>query len=511
MDEQHTQMDSMNGKETTGGESVQRNAVAQKPGNNLVKIKKVGQEKDMEIREANKRLAMENKDLKQRLEQLLLRINALEMSPPPRRRKDANATNVEVSNMFGVLEEDETMEDDSVQENGATASSIAQNGEGSTLNAREKALAERRARFAAPIRDDLREAIKVNTNLLKAAAVAKAAAAAKEQGKPAGATKKGATAKNNGTKEQNAEGNPRTLKGRVKVYNLEAEKMTQIFNEKNIEVNFKMAKNAATMIACHPEHRLEVVPSLKEHKHTGHSYMTQEDRDEIRLLKNLHHQWEPNKVKEELVKELNQMGGSFSDIMVERFKTYHSEANDLKYNMYIVRAMDKDTINMLTGTRGVCHTIVQWEKLRKGPITQCHNCYQFGHSMKGQCFNPIQCKRCLEKGANHKCTVELVTPMVENDWNVYAEYTCCNCKEKGHPPTHKKCSSWGKAVEAAEKAKATKNRERLAKNQGYEAARNPPIMCGPREARRKHPRGRSRKGMMVITQKKRTTSTLRTK
>lgn len=88
--------------------------------------------------------------------------------------------------------------------------------------------------------------------------------------------------------------------------------MTQVFNEKNIEVNFKMAKDGATMIACNPEQRLEAVQSLKEHKHTGHSYMTQEDRDEIRLLKNLHHHWGPNKVKEELVKELNQIGGSFS-------------------------------------------------------------------------------------------------------------------------------------------------------------------------------------------------------
>lgn len=155
------------------------------------------------------------------------------------------------------------------------------------------------------------------------------------------------------------------------------------------------------------------------------------------------------------------------------FKTYHSEANDLKYDMYIVRAMDKDTMDMLTGIRGVCHTIVKWERMRKSPVTQCHNCYQFGHSLKGQCFNPRQCKRCLEKGDDHICTVELVTPTAENNWNVYADYTCCNCKQKGHPPTYKKCTGRDKALKNAAKAQEAKNRERSAKNATYKPAPEP--------------------------------------
>lgn len=70
--------------ETEAGDKVQMNATGSSSGNELVKIRTVDQEKDKEIREANR-------GLKMRLEQLLIRINGLEMSPPPRRRKDANA------------------------------------------------------------------------------------------------------------------------------------------------------------------------------------------------------------------------------------------------------------------------------------------------------------------------------------------------------------------------------------------------------------------------------------
>lgn len=134
----------------------------------------------------------------------------------------------------------------------------------------------------------------------------------------------------------------------------------------------------------------------------------------------------------------------------------------------------------------VCWSRVKWEEMKRPPVILCLNCYDVGHSMSGGCFRPRQCKRCPEKG-QHDCKVEKLPVIDEkgNEQNEYGNYTCCNCGQKGHPPTWAGCS-WLK--EKTERALEARNRVQHGKFAKFVDA--PMVTSNPWTAPRSTPEAR---------------------
>lgn len=324
------------------------------------------------------------------------------------------------------------------------------------MSERERAALARKAMFQAPAREEMRARTAVQRIV-----------------RPAKETNNQNGKETNATTESN-----RTMKGRIKVYQLEADKVLKALEEKNLRVNMKMARDGNTMMQCEAAQRLDVIKVLKENGQTGHSFMTREDRYEVRLLKNVDYSFGPARIKAEIEERLKEMGGEVKDLRVDRFETFHSISNQKKYHMYVVKAEDVDTMNMITAIKGICNTIVTWDRMRKHDVTQCFNCYEHGHSQMGGCFKPRRCKRCLEIGSEHVCTVEPVEPTAENGYNIYEKYQCCMCLGMGHPPTYTKCPKFAEKIEQARKAKEMKNesrwqRSQLNSNDQYRPAQEP--------------------------------------
>lgn len=155
---------------------------------------------------------------------------------------------------------------------------------------------------------------------------------------------------------------------------------------------------------------------------------------ETRILKGIDPSFGPVVIKEEILNKLKDKGLKSDEFSVDRLETFHSVCNKIKCHMYIVKAADADEMNLITLIFGICNIVCKWEHMKKREVTQCFNCYDFGHSQGAGCLNLRKCKRCLVIEPNHECKVELVKPSEENRWNPYANYQCCCCKEYCHPP-----------------------------------------------------------------------------
>lgn len=257
----------------------------------------------------------------------------------------------------------------------------------------------------------------------------------------------------------------KSMKGRIRVHKMETQKIAAILEEKKLPVNMKLGRDGSTMVACSSENRLEVIKVLRENGQTGHSYMTKEDRVETRMLKGIDASFGPVVIKEEILDKLKNKGLKSDEFSVDRFETFHSVSNDMRYHMYIVKAVDTDKMNLITSIFGLCNMVCKWEQMKRRDVTQCFNCYEFGHSQGGGCLNMRKCKRCLVVEPNHECKVELVEPTEENGFNPYAKYQCCGCKEYGHPPTHTKCRKYVEATNRAKAAKQARNTRRWEKRE----------------------------------------------
>lgn len=329
------------------------------------------------------------------------------------------------------------------------------------MTERERAIRMRKEMFRATAREELRARTSIPTVVRKPPM--KNGTGVNTQG-----DKAAQPADNDGYVQQST----RTLKGRIRVHNLQADKVLKILEEKNIPVNLKMSKDGSTMVACEAEQRLDVVKVMKESGQWGHSYMTKEDRYEVRMLKGINFSFGPNRIKEEILEKLKERDITAEDVHVDRFKTYHSIVNGKQYHMYVVKVENADIMNATTSI-GLCNSVCTRDTMRKSDVTQCFNCYEFGHSQKGGCFKPRRCKKCLVVEENHVCSVEQVEATEENGWNIYAKYQCCNCKKFGHPPTYSKCKKRKDAVGNAKAAKEARNRRRWEKknpNQQYVSA-----------------------------------------
>lgn len=186
---------------------------------------------------------------------------------------------------------------------------------------------------------------------------------------------------------------------------------------------------------------LKIVDTQKEVE--GHTYMTKNIRTLQKVLCGIHYTFNIEEIKQDIIERLNITEvEEQEDFVVDRLETYYSKLKNFRLGKVIVKTNNQILLNKITTLNNICYSRVWWEDLKKPLVTQCHNCFRFGHSMAGGCYYERQCKACPEKG-EHECDVKKKAEVDSkgNPQNVYADYTCANCGERGHPPTYSKCSA----------------------------------------------------------------------
>lgn len=180
---------------------------------------------------------------------------------------------------------------------------------------------------------------------------------------------------------------------------------------------------------------------LDEDKVMYHSYMTSEERAERRMLKNIPVEYSQEEVAEEIRDQLKGTLLEGGDFQVDRLETYKSKELGRKLPLLIVKAESKELMRAIMALPRICYAVPKWEQMHKQPVTQCHNCLEFGHSMAGGCTRPRACKACEGKGASHKCSVVKRSAVDDKGkaQNVFADFFCFQCKQKGHPATWSQC------------------------------------------------------------------------
>lgn len=386
-----------------------------------------------EIKQANKALVMENKLVKAKnaelqcsLNELIKRIESLEQG---KSRKQETTGIVTTENRFSALESEE--EDDSATEMEYEP-------------VQYKKRVSKKEIFSVPFKEKsaTKPVMQVPQKRTDVASTSQTVAAEAE-------------------KEKEVTAKAPKMSGRIKVRDLKAKVLLEKLE--NVKVNLKPVNNRETLILCTPEDRLEICDKLRETDHRGHSYKTQEDNIERRLLKNINKDFSGEQVFGELKEKLDEMGTEYGGFSIERFETYHSITSGKTLPIWVVKAENKETINLLTSITRLCYSTVEWEKMRKAEITQCFNCFRFGHSRAGQCFRDPVCKRCGVVG-DHACAVQLREQYdKDGKWqNIYADSICCNCSTeekkivKGHPPTWSGCPYYKKQLGKVREARQEK-------------------------------------------------------
>lgn len=133
--------------------------------------------------------------------------------------------------------------------------------DGNMITERERAMRMRREVFGAPAKEELRARTSIPVVVKKP-----------PQKKDGTSVKQGEKTTNKVSDDSQVQPSARTLKGRIRVHKLEAEKVMKILEEKNMPVNLKMTKDGSTIVSSEAEQRLDVVKVLRESGQSGHSY-----------------------------------------------------------------------------------------------------------------------------------------------------------------------------------------------------------------------------------------------
>ena len=248
------------------------------------------------------------------------------------------------------------------------------------------------------------------------------------------------------------------LTARIKVVNLDAVKFADHCKGKGIAFRLSRDRSGATTISCKAEQRLELLAFLKGSNYEGHSYLTKEDRYHSRVLKNVDSSFGAEYITEEIKAKLEKLAIAAPVFKVDQLETARSVSEGAKLPIYIVKAKSKEVMDAIMAIPCIGYARPRWENQQRPEITQCHNCYELGHSMLGECFHPRQCKRCLATGKDHVCTIQKV-PKVDakgKPQNEYKNFRCCKCKEFGHPPTWSGCPYKQRKLEEIRKQRDAK-------------------------------------------------------
>lgn len=254
------------------------------------------------------------------------------------------------------------------------------------------------------------------------------------------------------------------LDARIIVEKCRTKEVVEVLKPAGITAQFALQRNGTTVLKCEAAKKEEVKEALKATRHEGFSFVTKQERVHSTIMKGVDASFSPEEVKEELKMELEGKGLTLGNYQVDRFETMASKRRGVRLPMFIIRTEDKPTMDAITAITTLCYSRVEWDKTRKPLVTQCMNCFAFGHSMSGGCFRPRQCKRCPGKG-EHNCKVAPLDDTDEdgNRQERYRDYQCSNCLEKGHPPTWTGCRMFKEAIERAENRRETNRGKTLNK------------------------------------------------
>lgn len=239
-----------------------------------------------------------------------------------------------------------------------------------------------------------------------------------------------------------------------------AEIRTKLMQE-GVTANFENGRQGKTVINLMAKDKQKVVKVLVETNHSGHGYVTKEERIFSIMLKGIGEIFTAEEVKRELEEKL-QLDENAGKIQVDRHQTLMSAQKGLSLPMFVVKTEDKATLDLVTSINTLLWCRTKWEKIHKKIVTICYNCYEEGHSMSGGCFKQRQCKRCPAKG-HHECKVEKVAETDDEGrkQNPYKNYVCCNCKQSGHPLTWSGCSVMKERMERAERSRDERIQRRV--------------------------------------------------
>lgn len=191
--------------------------------------------------------------------------------------------------------------------------------------------------------------------------------------------------------------------------------------------------NGKTTINCDYEDREAVEEYIANNKVQGHTFLCKQEKYTSRLIKGIDGSFDEEDVLQNIKEQLTNFPGDHGLIMINRFRTASSVRGGRILPMMIVKTIKKETMDLIMGLNYICHSRVVYTKMERSTITQCFNCFRFGHSKLGGCFYERRCKRCTTVEENHVCSI----PEASN--YDYSQYTCVLCGQKGHPPTYINC------------------------------------------------------------------------
>lgn len=178
---------------------------------------------------------------------------------------------------------------------------------------------------------------------------------------------KGAIKKVNKQQEAKKKNEPTVKKIPIRVKQYNGLQLSSAMIENGMEPDFKPAKIGPGMTVLVEIEKKEMMKILKNQNARGHSYLTENERLEVIVLKGINHNWLAEKVASEIKTKLEEMPGPIRSFDVARMKTYWSQKNGKFLDNLIVRAEDKETLNAIVGIKKLC-------QMRRPPLSMCGHC-----------------------------------------------------------------------------------------------------------------------------------------
>ena len=122
---------------------------------------------------------------------------------------------------------------------------------------------------------------------------------------------------------------------------------------------------------------------------------------------------------------------SGKSVSAKLMQTSKAKKGGYQLNLYIISGT-KENMQEVTKLVGLFRHRVSWENLKKSTISQCGNCFRFGHSA-AYCYNEPRCIKCEGKHNSWQCTKP------KKDEPGATPAFCVNCQDHGHPASFGKC------------------------------------------------------------------------
>lgn len=177
-----------------------------------------------------------------------------------------------------------------------------------------------------------------------------------------------------------------------------------------------------------------------------YSYTPKDEKKSTYVLKGLDCSYTPEEILEEL-KNLNVKDLNF--VSSFRLETNRSKKEKTQLPFIIVQISPESKPSALREIKYIFHHVVQWEKLKRQGLIQCHKCQRFTHTT-ANCNMDTRCVKCGENHDPTNCSL--------NETSGKEQLYCVLCGEHGHPASYGGCSAH-EALKKKLKQKVTAARE----------------------------------------------------